>query len=244
MNGRGSGYVEWSTETCASFMASSSADCVLGVVRLISSASTMLVKSGPALNTNSPRFGSHTETPSTSDGSMSEVNWMRWNETPMERASAEASVVLPTPGTSSMRRWPRATRPMTASRTTAGLPTRARPTLSSRRRMISVEPPIEFHYTVRGFSGRARATRAGGCEARRLRLQCLRDAARDPALPTLAARRAHRVRLHLRRGRGDALDGARSPRAGHAVAGPLRGGRGAAAHPRPAASQRDPRLVL
>jgi hypothetical protein len=58
-------------------MASSSADCVLGVVRLISSASTMLVKSGPGLNTKSPVFGSHTETPSTSDGSMSEVNWMR-----------------------------------------------------------------------------------------------------------------------------------------------------------------------
>ena len=88
-------------------MASSSADCVFGVVRLISSASTILVKSGPGLKTNSPRLGSHTETPSTSEGSMSEVNWMRWNEAPMDRASPEASVVLPTPGTSSIRRCPR-----------------------------------------------------------------------------------------------------------------------------------------
>ena len=38
-----------STVTCASFMASSSADCVLGVVRLISSARMMLAKIGPGL---------------------------------------------------------------------------------------------------------------------------------------------------------------------------------------------------
>ena len=53
MKGRGSGYVVWSSETCASFMASSRLDCVLGVVRLISSASTMFVKIGPGLKTNS-----------------------------------------------------------------------------------------------------------------------------------------------------------------------------------------------
>src|SRR5216683_1220343 len=240
MNGRGSGYVEWSSETCASFIASSRADWVLGVVRLISSASTMLVKSGPGLNTNSPVFGSHTETPSTSDGSMSEVNWMRWNEAPIERASAAASVVLPTPGTSSISRWPRATRPMTASRTTSGLPTRARPTLSSRRRMISVEPPIGFHYTVRGFFGRPRALARAG----RHRLQCGRDDPRDPALPALAPRRARRVRVHLRSRRGDPVDGARSARAGHALAGPLRSGGGAAPHSRAAAGQRDPRILL
>jgi hypothetical protein len=33
---------------------------------------------------------------------MSEVNWMRWKRPPMERASAAASVVLPSPGASSM----------------------------------------------------------------------------------------------------------------------------------------------
>ena len=58
-------------------MASSRLDWVFGVVRLISSARTKLVKSGPGLKTNSPRWGSQIETPSTSEGSMSEVNWMR-----------------------------------------------------------------------------------------------------------------------------------------------------------------------
>src|SRR5438045_8963942 len=71
-------------------MASSRLDWVLGVVRLISSASTMLVKSGPGLKTNSLLAGSQMLTPMTSEGSMSEVNWMRWKPTPMERASAAA----------------------------------------------------------------------------------------------------------------------------------------------------------
>ena len=38
--------------TCSSFMASSSADCVLGVARLISSASRKCVNTGPRLNSN------------------------------------------------------------------------------------------------------------------------------------------------------------------------------------------------
>ena len=40
-------------------------------------------------------------------GVMSGVNWMRLNEQSSDRASAEASVVLPTPGTSSISTWPR-----------------------------------------------------------------------------------------------------------------------------------------
>ena len=40
--------------------------------------------------------------PMTSLGSMSEVNWTRWNEQWNECASACARVVLPTPGTSSI----------------------------------------------------------------------------------------------------------------------------------------------
>src|SRR6202035_4768038 len=52
MNGRGSVCVCASTVTCASFIASSSADCVFGVVRLISSARTMLAKMGPGLKSN------------------------------------------------------------------------------------------------------------------------------------------------------------------------------------------------
>ena len=55
MNGCGSGCERPSIVTCASFIASSSADCVFGVVRLISSASRKLVKIGPGLNSNSSR---------------------------------------------------------------------------------------------------------------------------------------------------------------------------------------------
>jgi len=55
MNGCSSFIVLPSTDTAPSLMASRSADCVLGVVRLISSASTMFAKIGPLLNRNSER---------------------------------------------------------------------------------------------------------------------------------------------------------------------------------------------
>ena len=54
--GSGSGWVTPSTVTWRSSMASSSADCVLGVARLISSASTTLAKIGPGRNSNSLVF--------------------------------------------------------------------------------------------------------------------------------------------------------------------------------------------
>ncbi len=54
MNGWGSGITCPSTDTVDSFIASSRADCVRGVVRLISSASTMLWKIGPCLKSNVP----------------------------------------------------------------------------------------------------------------------------------------------------------------------------------------------
>src|SRR5580698_5455695 len=47
---------------------------------------------------------------------------MRWKEQRNERASACAKVVLPTPGTSSISRWPRASRQTIDRRTTSGLP--------------------------------------------------------------------------------------------------------------------------
>ena len=55
-------------------------------------------------------------------GSRSGVNWIRRTEQSMDRASALASMVLPTPGTSSTSRWPSASSTVTASRTTLGLP--------------------------------------------------------------------------------------------------------------------------
>ena len=45
-----------------------------------------------------------------SDGSRSGVNCTRFHEQSMEAAMALARLVLPTPGTSSMRRWPSASR--------------------------------------------------------------------------------------------------------------------------------------
>ncbi len=55
-------------------------------------------------------------------GSRSGVNWTRRTEQSTERASAFASIVLPTPGTSSISRCPSASSTVRASRTTEGLP--------------------------------------------------------------------------------------------------------------------------
>jgi hypothetical protein len=55
-------------------------------------------------------------------GSRSGVNWMRRTEQSIDRASALASIVLPTPGTSSMSRCPSASKTMSASLTASALP--------------------------------------------------------------------------------------------------------------------------
>src|SRR6266446_6024938 len=70
-------------------------------------------------------------TPRTSLGSMSEVNWSRWKLESTLRASACASVVLPTPGTSSISRCPRASRQASERRRTSDLPRIASPRTSS-----------------------------------------------------------------------------------------------------------------
>ena len=57
-----------------------------------------------------------------SDGSRSGVNCIRRHEPPVERAIALASDVLPTPGTSSMRRWPSENRHTSARCTARRLP--------------------------------------------------------------------------------------------------------------------------
>ena len=53
-------------------------------------------------------------TPTRSAGSRSGVNWTRFHVQSIDAASALARLVLPTPGTSSMRRWPSASRHITA----------------------------------------------------------------------------------------------------------------------------------
>src|ERR687891_1273473 len=65
-------------------------------------------------------------------GRRSGVNWIRRNEQSIERAMALASMVLPTPGTSSIRRWPSATRVTRASRISALFPWMTRSMLPRR----------------------------------------------------------------------------------------------------------------
>ena len=85
-------------------MASSRADCVLGDARLISSPITMLANTAPGRNSKSRVSWLKTLTPVMSLGSRSGVNWMRRTVQSSARASDLASIVLPTPGTSSISR--------------------------------------------------------------------------------------------------------------------------------------------
>jgi hypothetical protein len=120
-----------STVTWRSSIASRSADWVFGDARLISSASSTLAKIPPGRNWNSSAARFHTDTPVTSEGSRSGVNWIRWHDPPIDAAMALASEVLPTPGTSSMRRWPSASRHTSARWTCSRLPWMTRSTLTS-----------------------------------------------------------------------------------------------------------------
>ena len=106
MNGAASGNVRPSTVTCCSSMHSSSADWVLGEERFTSSARTKLAKTGPARNSNVRSCMLNTLAPVTSDGSKSGVNWMRRMLASRDAARVLASIVLPTPGTSSISRCP------------------------------------------------------------------------------------------------------------------------------------------
>ena len=66
------------------------------------------------------------------------MNWMRLTVQSMERASALASDVLPTPGTSSTSRWPSASSVTSAMRTTSGLPTSTRSTFAAIRWAVAL----------------------------------------------------------------------------------------------------------
>src|SRR5712691_1267510 len=122
-NGRGSGRVSPSTLTWRSSMHSSSADWVRGVARLISSASTTWAKIGPGRNSNSCERWLKNDTPVTSLGSRSGVNWMRRNGQSSVRATDLASIVLPIPGTSSMSTCPSHNSATSSRSMTSRLPT-------------------------------------------------------------------------------------------------------------------------
>ncbi len=92
-------------------MASSSADCVFGGVRLTSSASSTFVKTGPSRNGNVPVDASYTSEPVTSPGIRSGVNWMRFVSSDIAAARLRTSSVFATPGTPSSSTWPCARMP-------------------------------------------------------------------------------------------------------------------------------------
>ena len=91
-----------STVTWRSSMHSRRALCVRGVARLISSArSDVGARPGRGGTRTPPSSGCRSETPVTSLGSRSGVNWIRLKVPPREVAKARASIVFPVPGTSS-----------------------------------------------------------------------------------------------------------------------------------------------
>src|SRR6187549_814027 len=110
---------------------------VFGDARLISSTSSRFAKTGPGLNSNSFERWLKTLTPVTSEGRRSGVNCIRENETSSERASAFASIVLPTPGKSSRIRWPSPTRQRTHMRNVSSGAWTTRPRLSTIAPIVS-----------------------------------------------------------------------------------------------------------
>ena len=98
-NGAGSAKFSPPMVTRRSCIASSSADCTLGAARLISSASSRLVKIGPLWIRNSLVCWSRISLPTMSDGSRSIVNWIRANARSTVLETAATSSVLAKPGT-------------------------------------------------------------------------------------------------------------------------------------------------
>jgi hypothetical protein len=84
---------------------------------LISSTRKMGVKIGPGWNSKACVRWLKIVRPRMSEGSVSGVHWSRWTARPSAFPMASASVVFPTPGTSSIRRCPFDRRQTTASST-------------------------------------------------------------------------------------------------------------------------------
>src|SRR6185295_668333 len=126
-NGSSSVYVRPCTVTRCSCIASSSADCVLGGVRLISSARTMLPKMGPGTNTilRWPVAGSSCtrSVPVMSLGIRSGVNWMRENLRSSTLAIVRMRSVFARPGTPTIRLLPPTKSDRSTWSTTASWPT-------------------------------------------------------------------------------------------------------------------------
>ena len=102
------------------------AACVLGGVRLISSARRMFAKTGPLMKRNArvplTLSSSIISVPVMSDGMRSGVNWMRLNSRSMAREIVRTMSVLARPGTPIMRQWPRANSAVSRSSTMCSWP--------------------------------------------------------------------------------------------------------------------------
>src|SRR3989449_7139932 len=135
-NGRSSRYVRPAAVTWYSCIASSSAACVFGGVRLISSARMICAKIGPFTNRSRrvPCSSSRISVPVMSDGIRSGVNWIRLKSRSRMSASVLMRSVFARPGTPVMRTWPPVKSAMSTCSTTSSCPTM---TLRSSLRMRS-----------------------------------------------------------------------------------------------------------
>ena len=109
MNGLGSSMRSPPMVVAPSAMASSIADWVLALERLISSSSTKFAWIGPICVAKRWDAKSKTCVPTRSEGMRSGVHCTRLNVPDTAVASVCAAVVLARPGTDSMRIWPPAT---------------------------------------------------------------------------------------------------------------------------------------
>src|SRR5438270_7463911 len=186
MKGRTSSYVWPSIVTWFSCMHSSSAACVFGEARLISSTRSRFANTGPGLNSNSFERWLKTFTPVTSEGSRSGVNWSRENDASSARAIAFASIVFPTPGKSSRIRCPSLIRQRTQSRSVSSGACTTVARLSTIRRIASAADS-----TATGC-----LSAASSIPSSEQRLGLVEDRGGDPLLrrlgdPPLALRRDH-----------------------------------------------------
>src|SRR5579862_969337 len=153
--GSGSRCVSPMTVTRRSCIASSSADCVLGEARFISSASTRLPKSGPGWKTNCrrPSTSLRIGLPVMSPGSRSGVNWMRFASSRNACARPFTSSVLPRPGKPSSRRCPRASIPVITCSTSLSWPKRTVFNTSRSRASFALASSISFSVAYSRFMG-------------------------------------------------------------------------------------------
>jgi hypothetical protein len=147
--------------TLRSCIASSSADWLLGVARLISSASTSWLKMGPGrkLNWRRPVLGSSMTTlvPVMSAGMRSGVNWMREKGRLNVRPRVRTSSVLPRPGTPSSSTCPSAKSAISVSMTMRCWPTMVLP-IPALRRPNAWRNPVQ-HLLTDATSSKARSSR-------------------------------------------------------------------------------------